>query len=335
MSEPLVFVLPDAGDVVSGGHLYNQRIIEALRAAGCHVEQIELASAGDRMRSDSPARFIFDSLYLDPGSAAELARLPMENTSAMLLAHHLHSLFPPAGRTADEVFATHEWPQLSRFAGCWATSPFMAEYLVERGIEADRIITVEPGFEATVSGRLELGTPPRVLLVANLMLRKGVLELLMALAECPDLPPFELRILGGDLEPEYARACRELVRSRAELASRVEFAGVRPPDEMPEEYRCGDLLISVAAMETFGMALQEAMAHGLPLLLREGGYSGRHLIDRGAGEVHESVEKLAASLLGLLSEPMRLAKLKRAAHVARPPRRTWDDAARSLLDQLS
>lgn len=332
--DSFVFVLPDPAGVVSGGHLYNQRIIQALCDKGCCVEQIELAQAGVRMASSS-SRFVFDSLYLDPEAAVELSRLPLENSASIFLAHHLHSLFPPAGRTAEAVFAEHEWPHLRRFSNCWATSPFMAEYLVAKGIEPRRIVTVEPALEAVEPGRLELEDPPRVLVVANLIARKGVLELLSCLSTESELPAFELRILGGDLEPEYARACRELVAGHPALASRVVFAGTRLPEEMPAEYRRGDLLVSVAAVETFGMALQEAMAHGLPLLLREGGYSGRHLVGRGAGEVHETVEELVVSMLGLLDMTEQLTALKRAARAARPEARSWTDAAVSLLEQLA
>ncbi|MEE2888402.1 MAG: glycosyltransferase family 4 protein [Planctomycetota bacterium] len=329
-----VFVLPDPGDVISGGHLYNQRITQALRGKGCRVERIELPQAGGRMAS-SASRYVFDSLYLDPKSLVELSRLPLENSASIFLAHHLHSLFPPDGRAAEAVFAEHEWPQLRRFSHCWATSPFMAEYLIANGVESRRVVTVEPALEEVQPGRLELQDPPRVLVVANLIARKGVLEFLSCLASKSELPTFELRILGGDLEPDYARSCRELAADNPALASRVVFAGTRLPDEMPAEYRSGDLFVSVAVVETFGMASQEAMAHGLPLLLREGGYSGRHLAGRGAGEVHATVEELVVSMLGLLNKTERLVALKRAAHAARPAGRTWTDAAVSLLEQLS
>ena len=340
----LVFVLPDAGATVSGGHLYNQHIRLALQAVGASLETIELDGAAAGIAAAADGVFIFDSLYLDPESAQQLARLPLEDCNSIFLAHHLHSLHPPTGRSADEVFAQVEWPLLRRFRRHWATCSFAAEYLAGRGIDSRSIVTVEPAWagEPNASGdpihHEPVHEPPRALVVANLVERKGVLELLRELRDANELhplPAFELRILGGDLEPDYAARCRAVVAADPALSERVKFAGAVPPSTMPDEYRRADLLVAVAAMETFGMALQEAAASGLPLFIRKGGYSARHLLAGGAGEVHDTVADLVRALIAALEDGAHLAELKRAANASRPATRSWSDAAKSLLDQLA
>jgi len=333
-SRSFVFVVPDPAGTVSGGHIYNQQMMDALRRQGCEVEEARLWQAADRMARSECSWFVFDSLYLAPESLSELSQLPLESRSSVFLAHHLESLCPFDGRSGEDVFEGEEWPQLRRFSRVWATSSFMAEYVVAASGGRCSTIMVEPGLDAVQPGSAELHDPPRVLLVANLTPRKAVLDLLLVLADRPRLPDFELRVLGGDLDPQYAESCRSLVAGHPALASRVVFAGAQSPESMSLEYCSGDLLVSAAVVETFGMALQEAMAYGLPLLVRDGGYSGRHLVGQGAGEVHQTVGALADSLLCLLADRQRLSALKRSAHAARPEPQAWSAAAASLVEQL-
>ncbi len=108
-----------------------------------------------------------------------------------------------------------------------------------------------------------------------------------------------------------------------------------PPATMPDEYRRADLLVAVAAMETFGMALGEAAACGLPLIVLKGGYSTRHLAAGGAGEAHHTAASLVDSLVALLENRDHLAELERTTNARRPAALSWSDAARSLLGQLT
>jgi len=77
------------------------------------------------------------------------------------------------------------------------------------------------------------------------------------------------------------------------------------------------------------------MTAGLPVLLRAGGFSGRHLEGQGAGSVHADVPRLAAALLELLRDPRALQALQLEARAHRPPARGWDQVAREVVEALN
>jgi len=172
-------------------------------------------------------------------------------------------------------------------------------------------------------------------MVANLCARKGVLELLEELAGGGDLPAFSLQVVGSELEPDYAARCRDHLAAHPGLGERVQLLGPRPAGDMDQLYLDADLFLSAAAMETFGMAVREAMTAGLPVLLRAGGFSGRHLEGQGAGSVHADVPRLAAALLELLRDPRALQALQLEARAHRPPARGWDQVAREVVEALN
>lgn len=51
-------------------------------------------------------------------------------------------------------------------------------------------------------------------------------------------------------------------------APAVIFAGMVPPEEVPEWYRLGDLFVSASSSETQGLTYIEALAAGVPALCR-------------------------------------------------------------------
>lgn len=323
------FVVPDPGDVVSGGHLYNARMIAELRATGADVQRLDLDAAAAAMPANDSAVFVFDSLHV---GAKELAELPLESHRCYLLAHHLQSLLPEDGRTSDEVFEADEAPALARFHGVWTTSAFTADYLATRGIDTDRIVTIEPACDELTLAHPDPDAPPRLLVVANLIARKNVLALLDEVAGHSDLPTFDLRIIGGDdLEPDYAASCRARVEEDSGLREHVTFTGQLDATAMPAEYAHADLLLSVATMETFGMAVREAITAGVPVLLIDAGFGRRHFATGGAGQAFDTVADLVAALLELLEDESRLQFLGEAARELRPPPRVWQSAAAELL----
>jgi glycosyltransferase involved in cell wall biosynthesis len=81
-------------------------------------------------------------------------------------------------------------------------------------------------------------------------------------------------------------------------------------------------------METFGMALQEARAYGLPILAVDGGYAREHLTHGVSGLLFDSAEALAHDLLALTRAPARLQTLFENAQRLRPASDyTWTRAA--------
>lgn len=316
-------LLPDAAGLQSGGHIYNAALLGALADQGCAVVSGELATVDAAIESRI---CLFDTLDLGH-AATESVVLPRRS---LLLVHHLTSFEIEDAGAAAQHFAAHELPGLRRFAGLCVTGPYAREQLDAVPELRPRVLLVEPAVPELAPREAHKG-PPRVLMVANLCARKGVLELLEALAGLGQMPAFRLDIVGGDLEAEYAARCRELVTETPVLAERVALVGTLSPAAVAEHYRQADVFVSAASMETYGMAIREAMAAGIPVLLREGGQAGRHLRDGGAGILCADAAELGRELCDLLADPLELASYQAAARNNAPPRRSWTGVARDLL----
>jgi glycosyltransferase involved in cell wall biosynthesis len=253
-----------------------------------------------------------------------------------LVVHHLPSLEPELRERELELALAREAAALARYDVFLCTSHFTSELLRSRGFEPERLITVPPAPPA-VSARSRHYEPPlRALVVANLIPRKGVLPLLEALARRAERADYRLVIVGrDDIDPGYAEACRSAVARSAYLGEHVRIDPVAPHERMLEYYETADLLLSAAEMETFGMAIQEARAHGLPILVREGGFAREHVKPGANGVVLSDVEAIADLLLALATDEVRMRALVAGAERTRPdPGYGWREAAETLLAAL-
>ena len=325
----LLFLLPSGSDAVSGGNIYNAELLRAL-VGRAPARGVERATFLERLAAGAPGVYCVDSLDLH-----EAALFPQRkhDQRLVLVVHHLPSLEPQPNTEAVEL----ERAALPRFDGYLCTSPFTSEVLTTRGFDLRRIMTVTPGLPAVELGPPGYEPPLRALFVGNLVARKGVLPLLEALAaQAYEEDTFSLEIRGrDDLEPSYANACRgEPARSRV-LAERVRFLAPVPYGEMGAVYRRSGLLVSAASMETYGMALAEARAHGVPILTQDGGYARHHVIEGETGATFSTVDALADEFLRLARNPEATRTLREnARRRATPGVATWSRAATELLAEL-
>lgn len=108
-----------------------------------------------------------------------------------------------------------------------------------------------------------------ILCVGRLIERKGQDHLLHAFARLRselDIP-LKLTLVGtGDADGRLKRLCAELL-----LQNSVDFVGVIPSELMPEVYAKGDVFVLPSQNEGMSIALLEAMACGLPVVVTDTG----------------------------------------------------------------
>jgi glycosyltransferase involved in cell wall biosynthesis len=202
-----------------------------------------------------------------------------------------------------------------------ATSDEEVFQLVRMGTARRQIALVPCGVDTaqfTPDGPREprtSGARHRIVVVSRLVERKGIGNVIAALAAVPDA---ELVIAGGPEpsrladDPEAMRLQRLArdfdVRDRVELRGRVERADV------PALLRSADLVVCAPWYEPFGLVALEAMACGVPVVSTAVG----GLVDtviHGVTGVHvpaRDVASLAGAMRDLLAEPERRALLGRA-----------------------
>jgi glycosyltransferase involved in cell wall biosynthesis len=330
---PLVFVLPDDRTAISGGNLYNRSILEALEHSSVEVHALSLAEARDRLGQGMPGLYLVDSLLL-----REVPKLAAKTASQhiVLLTHYLPSLEPTH---ASPGTAARERELLRNLDGFVVTSEFMRDQLMDRYDERRPIIVVPPALVVAPSGeelacrRLDAG-PFRGLVVANVVPVKGIRSFLEDLATLlSEHDRFTIEIAGRlDLDPVYAEACQRLVARSVPLRGKVRFRGVLGSDAMRKLYLGSNMFISASQMESYGMALHEARAFGLPILAIDAGNVREHVACREQGVLYRSAAELAGGCVALMRDPERLSHLVQTAFESRSADSySWEDAAELLV----
>jgi glycosyltransferase involved in cell wall biosynthesis len=174
----------------------------------------------------------------------------------------------------------------------------------------------------------------RIVIVTRLVERKGVGNVIEALADVPDA---ELVVAGGPpraqlrSDPE-ARRLRALARARG-VDDRVRLTGCLARDQVPPLLRSADVVACVPWYEPFGIVPLEAMACGVPVLASAVGGLIDTVVD-GLTGVHvppRSPERIAEALRFLLADERRRRALGRAGASRARERYSWSRVADSTL----
>ncbi|MFC3282270.1 glycosyltransferase family 4 protein [Litchfieldella rifensis] len=341
-----------AGDPaqLTGGYVYDARIVEALRKRGWQVEVIGLdgafpepdAVAADALqaalaRQPDGARVVIDGLAmsgLPEVVAKHAARLDITG-----LIHH-----PLADETglADAErtrFAISETRALAAVDRIIVTSAFTARRLADFSVSATKVAVVEPGIEpaglaASVASEHDESRPQRLLCVATITPRKGHDLLVEALAPLADRA-WQCDCIGG-LEHDRAHAERVIAAIRRhDLQQRVRLLGERPPHALGEAYHQADLFVLPSHYEGYGMVVAEALAHGLPVITTTGGALAHTLpAEAGLAVPAGEVAALREALQQWLDDHELRIRLRRGARRARERQHDWQAAGDAFAAAL-
>jgi glycosyltransferase involved in cell wall biosynthesis len=168
----------------------------------------------------------------------------------------------------------------------------------------------------------------RLLSVGSVMPGKGYDVLVAAAATIVDLP-WRLTIAGDRTRNPAAAARLDSDVAACGLGDRVAVLGAVSPERVIELYLASDVFVLASRFEGYGMALTEAIAHGLPV----SSTMARAIPDTvpaGAGLLvpPDDVCALAQALrrlIGNRAERQRLAANARRAAAQLP---TWQESAR-------
>jgi glycosyltransferase involved in cell wall biosynthesis len=324
------FIVPDLAGPVTGGTLYNAQLIAALERAGVRCIH---GSADDEAFFDrqGAARYWIDSLYL-PAWSRLRARLAPARIG--LLVHYLPSLVAHGREVSAQELDPSEVAALTEADAALVTSPFMQRQLERLGFSGP-VLCVAPGVTLPASQVRGAGPRPRIAMLCNLVPAKGVLPFLDALG--PAIRPsdtFLVTIVGGlDRDAAYAALCRARIEGHPALRGRVRLCGPQPHAQALSMLADSDLFVSASRMESYGMALAEARALGVPVLCRAGGNAGAHVDPMAGGRLADDDQQLADALLELVRDPVELAAREGAARRAAQAR-SWDHAAAEFIEAV-
>lgn len=264
-------------DTLSGGYLYDRKLVEFLRASGDTVEIISLrwrnyaAHLTDNLTFRLPARLdllIQDELNHPSLLAANRQPHPYPVVS---LVHHLRCSEPrPAWqnllyrqierrylRSVDGfIFNSHTTRRVVQTL-IGNGSPYVVGYP-----PTDRFGS--PLTPEQVRTRAAEAAPLRLLFLGNLIRRKGLHTLLEALRRNP--APFSLDVVGAlTFDRRYAAAMQRFSAANG-LTSVVRFHGPLNEHRLLECLSRAQVLVVPSAYEGFGIVYLEGMAFGLPAI---------------------------------------------------------------------
>jgi glycosyltransferase involved in cell wall biosynthesis len=230
---------------------------------------------------------------------------------------HAHFLHTPASVTryaalmrglpwsvsahAKDIWTTPDWEKREKLAACaWAVTCTRAGWraldalaptgrveLVYHGLDLERFPPAPPG-EAR-DGR-DPARPVRILAVARAVPKKGLDDLLAALAALPSGVHWHLTHVGGG----PLRAALEAQARAAGIAARVTWLGARPQEDVLAAYRAADLFALSPRIAADGDR------DGLPNVLVEAQSQGLAVVATAIAGVPELIEP---EVNGVLVEP--------------------------------
>jgi glycosyltransferase involved in cell wall biosynthesis len=347
------FVMPGGVDdpaTPSGGNAYDRRICLDLPGFGWQVHQHAVEGSWPRPGAAARAELARTLRELPDGTvvmldglvACGVPEIVVPEAERLCLAVLVHlPLGDETGldpQTAADLDAK-ERATLRAVPAVVATSDWAVRRLVSHhGLAPERVHVAAPGADIAP---LAPGTDgvSRLLCVAAVTPRKGQHRLIEALAAVRDLPWTCACVGGLGHDPEYVARLRALIDGHG-LGDRLHLVGPRSGAELDASYATADLMVLTSYAETYGMAVTEALARGIPVLATDVGGLPEALGRAPDGGVPgilvppEDPAALAVELRGWFGEADVRRRLKAAARGRRAALNGWATTARSLAGVL-
>jgi glycosyltransferase involved in cell wall biosynthesis len=320
---PVAWVVPGPLSQVTGGYLYDARVVDGLRERGWPVGVVDIRStrwlfdppAGRRLltalRRGRWGAVVVDELAHPALVAALLGgrlRRALRGTPLILLVHHVRCS-EPAPRMARSAALLVERAAIRSADLVICTSATTARTVRSLARADASIAVVCPGWDTHESVAPSPSTPRpvhrggclRLLLVGHWTPRKGILAALAALTRVR--PDVTLDLVGDpDRDPAYAERVWSALRAPA-LVGRVRVHGRVSDRALAARFAAADALLLSSTHEGYGMVLAEALAAGLPIVAtRVGavpevvrdGFEAALVPDGDSAALARAIEQLAA-----------------------------------------
>jgi glycosyltransferase involved in cell wall biosynthesis len=336
-------------DTLSGGYLYDRKLVEYLRSQGDTVDIISLpwrnyaAHLTDNFTFRLPPGL--DVLIQDELNHPSLLWANRKKPYPVVsLVHHLRcsELRPKWQNRFYRVVENRYLHSVDGFIFNSKTTKSVVNGLIvnrKPSIVAypptDRFGSALP--EAFVAARTAASNPLRILFLGNVIERKGLHTLLDALSSL-STENWSLDIVGSlSTDPAYATAMREKTSG---ISASVHFHGALDNAPLAEKLKAAHLLVVPSSYEGFGIVYLEGMGFGLPAIGTTAGAAGEIIEEDKTGYLIEpgDHETLAFLLEKLIRDRDLLTGLSLNALARYRQQPTWEQTAaeiRAFLLEMS
>jgi glycosyltransferase involved in cell wall biosynthesis len=347
----LALVIYGSLDTLTGGYLYDRKLVEHLRGHGDHVEIISLPwRSYPRHLKDNFSPAIFDrlaSLQVDA-----LLQDELNHPSLFLLNRRLRkSVNYPIISIVHHLRSSEGHPGWHNLAYGWAERRYLSSVdglifnsqttrrTVENLLGAKAVgIVAYPGgdrlqpriSDADIEMRAQ-SPALRLLFVGNLIPRKGLHILLDALGRLP-ADPWTLTV-AGNVRVDLSHA-RDILRrvKRDKLTDQVHFTGALGDNELASLMKDSHVLVVPSSYEGYGIVYVEGMGYGLPAIGTTGGGAGEIITHDGDGFLIRPGDRsaLAEHLKSLAADRPRLLEMSISARHRFLRHPTWDESMKKI-----
>ena len=336
MAKSAVLVVPGSLDSRTGGYIYDRRIVDGLRTKGWDVDVRQLDGSFPRPTTAAmkQAEEVFAGLpqgvvtLVDSLACGAIPEIMERHRSRLRIVALVHLPLAADIGIENETaarFAVGERRALAVAARIVVTGRATLQLLAGYDLSPSRVVVVGPGTDPAPLARGSGGSPLQLLSVATLNPGKGHADLLTALAAVRSRD-WHLTCAGSvTRHPPTVEQIRAMVRD-LRLDDHVSLAGELEASAIEECYDRSDLFVLATLRETYGMAVAEALAHGLPIVSTRTG-AIPELVGSAAGLLVApgDVQALTDALSRVIGDADLRARLAAGARDVRPTLPPWDE----------
>jgi glycosyltransferase involved in cell wall biosynthesis len=331
-------------DTVSGGYLYDRKLVEYLRAQGDTVEITSLpwrnyaAHLTDNFRFRLPSNL--DILIQDELNHPSLigANAGKHSYPVISLVHHLRcSERRPQWQNDLYQFVEKKYLQsVDGFIFNSKTTQGVVSRLIGDGKPSVVAYPPTDRFGDTISeNEIRQRTNSddlRILFLGNVIYRKGLHTLVRAVSY--QHLAVRVDVVGGlTAEPKYAEEMQRLVAANG-LSSMVAFHGALDNQPLIEMYKQAHVIVVPSSYEGFGIVYLEGMGFGLPAIGTTAGAASEVISHGKDGYLIEpdDADALAKHLHELASDRALLVKLSLNAVERYTSQPKWHETAKNIRE---
>ena len=337
----LGFLIYGSLDTLSGGYLYDRKLVDYLRDKGDSVEIISLPWRNYAAHLTDNFRFRFppdlDLLIQDELNHPSLlsANSHPRQYPVISLVHHLRcsEQRPDWKNWFYRLVEKRYLNSVDGFIFNSQTTKNVVGGLVENNKPS--VVAYPPtdrfGYPVTedeLIARAHETGPLRVLFLGNVIYRKGLHTLLKAISGQPS--GFNLDVVGGlTAEPNYASAIQERAKR---LECEIYFHGALDNEKLIAKMKSAHVLVVPSSYEGFGIVYLEGMAFGLPAIGTTAGAASEIITDGETGFLIEPDDAgmLAERLMMLANNRELLARMSIKALARYRQQPTWNETAEKI-----
>lgn len=343
-------------DTISGGYLYDRKLVEYLRSAGDSVEIVPVPWRNyARHLTDNLSNNLFQRLraaHFDVLVQDELNHPSLFGQNRRLRGNVRY----PILSIVHHLRCQEARPAWQNLFYRWIERAYLVSvdgFIFNSRTTRDAVVSVlgrnpfnsivaypagnrfNPQVDAlSISRRAKKSGPLQIVFVGNLIPRKGLHILLEALAQLP-LQNWQLAVVGNPcIDANYAARIRHTI---AELhLTSVKLVGAIRDEMLAGILASSHLLVVPSDYEGFGIVYLEAMSFGLPAIATTSGAASEIIADGENGFLvpPNDVALLANRIDVLCRDRVFLTQLSLAAHARFRAHPRWDESMARVRKHL-